>query len=62
MCAEVARPGAVMRYWWRSLQDWCHQARTDLGRRWRELRGIEPSEFERMCQSIENRIFDQENW
>jgi len=62
MCAEVARPGAALAYIGRCLADWRYQAKRDLGRRWREMRGIEPSDQEKLLDSIENRIFEREDW
>ena len=62
MCAEVARPGAVVAYIGRCFQDRWYQAKRDLGRRWREMRGIELSEHDKMLDRMEDRIFDREDW
>jgi len=62
MCAEAARPAAVLAYLGRSLKDCWYQAKRDLGRRWRELRGVELSEHEKLLDGIESRIFDREDW
>jgi hypothetical protein len=48
MCAKVARPRAVLAYIRRRLRDWWDGARRDLGRRWRDVRGVEPSELEKL--------------
>jgi len=47
MCAEAIRPGSVAAYVARYAVNWWNRAGCDLGRRWRELRGIEPSWLER---------------
>jgi hypothetical protein len=62
MCGEVARPRAVLAYVGRCLQDRWYQAKRDLGRRWREMRGVELSEHEKQLDAIEDRIFDREDW
>ena len=60
MCAEVARPGTVLAYVGRCFQDWWYQAKTDLGRRWREMRGIELTDQEKVMLAMESSIFDRE--
>lgn len=60
MCAEVARPGAVLHYLGRCVADQWYQAKRDLGRRWNELRGIEPTEMDKLLDVAESRIFDRE--
>jgi hypothetical protein len=62
MCAEVVRPAAVAAYIGRQIADRWYQAKTDLGRRWREIRGIEPTEMEKTMLAIESRIFDRQDW
>jgi hypothetical protein len=63
MCAEVARPAAVAAYIRRRLSDRWYQAKTDLERRWREIRGIEPTEMEQTMLAMEARMADrQEGW
>jgi hypothetical protein len=39
MVAEVARPGAVLSYVWRTLRESVKEARKDWVKSWRELRG-----------------------
>lgn len=62
MCAEVARPGSVLLYIGRRFQDRWYQAKRDLDRRWREMRGVELSDHEKLLDSMESRIFDREDW
>ena len=64
MCADVARPGSVLAYVGRRLSDWWFQAKRDLSRRWREMRGIELTDHEKQLDAMESRIFDrnQEDW
>jgi hypothetical protein len=64
MCADVVRPGSVILYIGRCLQDWRYQAKRDLGRRWREMRGVELTDREKQLDAMESRIFDrnQEDW
>jgi len=62
MCADVARPASVIRYIGRCLQDRWYQAKRDLGRRWREMRGIELSDHDKLLDSMESRIFDREGF
>lgn len=64
MCADVVRPGAVLSYTGRCLQDCWYQAKRDLSRRWREVRGVELTEHEKQLDAMESRIFDrnQEDW
>ena len=60
MCAQVAMPGSVILYVGRCFQDRWYQAKRDLDRRWREMRGVEPTEHEKMMDRMEDRIFDRE--
>ena len=64
MCTEVARPGSVLLYVGRCLSDWWYQAKRDLSRRWREMRGVELTDYEKRLDAMESRIFDrnQEDW
>jgi hypothetical protein len=62
MCAEVALPGSVILYIGRCFQDWRYRAGRDLGRRWRELRGVELSDDDKLLDSIEARTFGREDW
>ena len=62
MCAEVARPRAVMAYLRRQAREWWDGAGTDLGRRWRDIRGIEPSEIEELMESMDRRLSEREEW
>jgi hypothetical protein len=62
MCAEVARPGAVIAYIRRSLRDRWDRAKSDLWSRWREIRAIEPDEFEKTLQETEDWFFEREKW
>lgn len=62
MCEQVARPGSVILYLGRCFQDRWDQAKRDLSRRWRELRGAELSEHDKLLDSIESRIYDREDW
>jgi hypothetical protein len=60
MCAEVARPAAVAAYVRRRLSDRWSRAKADLLSRWREIRGIEPTEMERQWLAIEARMADRQ--
>ena len=62
MCAKVARPRAVLAYMRRRLWDWWDGARRDLGRRWRDVRGVEASELEKLMDSIDQTRFEREEW
>ena len=62
MCEQVALPGSVLLYIGRCFQDRWYQAKRDLGRRWREMRGVELSENDKLLDSIESRIYDREDW
>ncbi len=63
MCTAVLRPGSVAAYMRRRWQDCWYQARRDLGRRWREMRGIAPPEMEKQLDAIEANFFDRlEKW
>ncbi len=62
MCDQVARPGSVIFYIGRRFRDWWYQAKRELGRRWREMRGVELSEHDKLLDSIEARTFDREDW
>ena len=62
MCAEVAQPGSVLLYIGRCFQDRWYQAKRDLGRRWRELRGVELSDHDKLLDSMESRMFEREGW
>jgi hypothetical protein len=59
MCAEVVRPAAVAAYIRRRLSDRWSRAKADLLSRWREIRGIEPTEMERQWLAIEARMADR---
>ena len=62
MCDQVAMPGSVILYIGRYFQGRWSRAKRDLGRRWREMRGVELSEHEKLLDSIEGRMFDWEDW
>jgi hypothetical protein len=62
ICAEVARPRAVLAYCRCYITDFCNHAKWDLQDRWRELRGVELPEIEKTMRDIENRIRDREGW
>jgi hypothetical protein len=63
MCAEVVRPAAVAAYIGRCLTESWDHAKRDLRDRWREMRGIEPTEMEKTMLAIEARTFDRrEDW
>ena len=55
MCAEVVRPASVLAYIGRTLRNACDRALTDLVRRWKDLRGLELTDMEKLVQSIEER-------
>lgn len=52
MCRHVVRPRAVVAYIGRWFRSWWEDAAYDARRRWRDLRGIEPSEFEKLGDQI----------
>jgi hypothetical protein len=60
MCDQVAMPAAVLAYVRRRLSDRWYQAKTDLGRRWREMLGIEPTEMEQIMLALQARMFARE--
>jgi hypothetical protein len=62
MCAEVARPAAVLAYIGRCFSDTWDHAKSDLRDRWRELRGIELTGIEKTMHDLQNRIYDREDW
>lgn len=62
MCDQVAMPGSVILYIERRFQDWWYQAKRDIDRRWRELRGVELSDHEKLLDRMEARIYDREAW
>jgi hypothetical protein len=59
MCAEASRPSAVFAYIRRHCYRYWQEAKLDLGRRWRELKGIEPTEDEKWLDHIRNRWEEQ---
>jgi len=62
MCDQVAHPASVLLYIGRCFQDRWYQAKRDLGRRWREMRGVELSDRDKLLDSMEDRIYDREDW
>ena len=59
MCEQVAMPGSVILYIGRCIQDSWYQAKRDLGRRWREMRGIELTDEEKRLDALESIIFER---
>lgn len=56
MCRDVSRPAAVVAYAGRRLLRWWIDAARDARRRWRELRGIEPTELETLFDRFNERL------
>ena len=48
MCAECVCPGAVVRYAVRRLTSRWAEARRDFDRRWKEMRGVELTDLDRL--------------
>lgn len=55
MCAEVVRPAYVVAYIGRTVREQWDRAKSDLVRRWKELRGVELTDMEKLVLSLEDR-------
>jgi hypothetical protein len=56
MCAEVVGFPARLRFIGRAWSQWWRDARVDFARRWKDLRGIELTDIERLTLQIDERI------
>jgi hypothetical protein len=52
MCADAVRPRSVLAYVYRNFRSYCDRASRNLGRRWREVCGIELTDSEKMLDRL----------